>query len=58
MIPLLPLLPWAAAGIAGIAATGYTADKIGEGVDDAGSGLVKTAVAAAVAYYLFKKVSK
>jgi hypothetical protein len=46
---------WAGFGIAALIALGYSADKVGEGIDDAGTGALKIAVGAGVAYYLAKK---
>jgi hypothetical protein len=50
----MPLLLFA--GAAALGAFGYAADKTGEGVNDAGTGLVKIAAAAGVGYFIAKKL--
>lgn len=49
----MPLLIFGGAAL--LTAFGYAADKTGEGVNDASTGLVKIAVAGAVIYYGAKK---
>ena len=48
-------MPWLI-GIAAIAAFGYVTDKVGEGINDAGSGALKITLAAGAAYLIYKKV--
>ena len=54
-MPLIPIAVYSLLGIAGITATGYAADKVGEGVDDTADALIKIAVVGGVAYFLAKK---
>jgi hypothetical protein len=41
--------------IAGLVALGYSADKVGEGINDTGTGALKIAAVAGVGFYIAKK---
>jgi hypothetical protein len=41
--------------VGGLLVTGYAADKIGEGINDTGTGALKLAAVAGVAFYIAKK---
>lgn len=48
-------MPLLLLGIAGIAALGYGADKVGEGINDASTGIVKVAIVGGVGFFIAKK---
>jgi hypothetical protein len=41
--------------VGAVVATGYSADKIGEGINDTGTGALKLAAVAGIGFYIAKK---
>ncbi len=49
-------MPLLLAGAAALLAGGFFFDKAGEGINDAGTGIIKVAIAGGVGYFALKKL--